>query len=281
MKKRTFEDLRERALRYFTRGEFQEKDFNAYQIASKRKIIDEICSHMPRHVDQSNNNNPNFKWTLVDLQLEADRYPDRGSFKKGSPKQYDSACSRGLLDTICVNMPRPSNKAYTVEELISIIKKYSTIEEFRRERSGAYAVAVRRTDWEEISSHMKRPSISSPEKTILEEVLKYFPEAKKFRAKKLKISGKEYIKTLEVDILVKELGKAIEYDGGWHHSFEGLKRGHPTWLDEHLAKYHEIKDGAFLELGIEILHIKQDEWKKDRQACISKCLIFLGVSSCP
>ena len=71
MRKRTFEDLQERASRYLTRGEFQKHDFNAYQIAIKRNILDQICAHMPKHVDQSGENNNNFKWTLIKLKKES------------------------------------------------------------------------------------------------------------------------------------------------------------------------------------------------------------------
>jgi hypothetical protein len=78
--------------------------------------------------------------------------------------------------------------------------------------------------------------------------------------------------------LVSELGLAIEYDGRYHHSLEGLKRGHPTWKLEHLKRYHEIKDAAFLALGIKIHHVKDKEWRKNPQNCIRGCLEFLGIS---
>ena len=80
-----------------------------------------------------------------------------------------------------------------------------------------------------------------------------------------------------MDILVEELGKAIEYDSTRFHSFEGLKRGHPTWPDEDIKNYHQIKDNAFLELGIKVLHVTQDEWYKNKEACIQRCLEFLGA----
>jgi hypothetical protein len=231
---------------------------------------------MPKRVDQSGANSPTFKWTEDEIYKEALKYTDKRSFKKGTPRAYDIACNRGILDIICAHMPRVSNKAYTSEELYSIANKYSTLKEFRDNHQGAYVVAVRRDDWDQIRSHMKRSPISSPEKILLNEIQKYFPNAKKFRAKKLEIPGKKYIKTLEVDILVKESGRAIEFDGKWHHSLEGLRRGHPTWPEEDLKKYHDIKDDAFLSLGIKILHIKEEEWKKNKQMCVSKCLEFLG-----
>ena len=119
---------------------------------------------------------------------------------------------------------------------------------------------------------------SKPEKTILKEIQEHFPAAKKFLATKLSIPGANYIKKLEVDILVKELGLAIEFDGRYHHSLEGLKRGHPTWKLKDIKRYHEIKDAAFLALGIKILHIKDREWKENPQFCLQRCLDFLGIN---
>ncbi len=227
----TDEELRAEALPYLTRDSFQVGSSGAYNAARDRgkEFLDSICSHMPRRVDQSGENNNSFKWSLIDLKTEAIKHTTQASFKEGN--------------------------------------------------SCAYHVAVKRDNWDEISSHMVRPKISAPEKFILQEVQKYFPDAKKFRANKLSISGKGYIKTLEIDILVKELGKGIEYDSEHFHSLEGLMRGHPTWPEEDLKIYHEIKDAAFLTLGIEILHIKQEEWKKDKKSCIQRCLAFLGVSN--
>jgi hypothetical protein len=282
MKKRTFKDLFEKALKYKTRGEFQKKDFNSYQIASKRgkAYLSRVCPHMPKRVDQSGENNFRFKWSLEKIQIEANKYSDRKSFKKGNPKAYGAACDKGVLSIVCKNMPPASNQAYTYKELYSLCKKYDTIAEFRKHHPGAYTVIARKGYWKNMSLHMNKKSASSAEKMILEEILKHFPEAKKFLATKLKVPNKPHIKKLEVDILVPSLGKAIEFDGRYHHSFEGLRRGHPTWSDEDVRDYHEIKDEAFLSIDIQILHIKEKDWRKDKEKCIKKCLDFLGVNKC-
>lgn len=47
VKKYSFDELQETALKYTTRNEFAEKDHNLYTIAIRRKVLDQICSHMP------------------------------------------------------------------------------------------------------------------------------------------------------------------------------------------------------------------------------------------
>ena len=51
-----------------------------------------------------------------------------------------------------------------------------------------------------------------------------------------------------------------------------------NWPDEAIQNYHQIKDAHFLSKGIKILHIKEENWNKDGQACIYKCLEFLGIT---
>lgn len=278
MKKRTVEDLEKRALEYTTRGDFQKYDFNAYQIAAKRKILDQICSHMPERVDQSGKNNPKFKWSNEKIQSEALKFKDRQTFKCESVKAYNAACSRGILDTVCAHMSMPSNSAYDDQELLEAALKYDSRSEFRAKEPSIYTISCKKgSDFlDTICSHMKRPLISFPEKTILEAIQKYYPKAKKFKATKLKSLERPFLTWLEVDIFVPELNRGIEYDGARFHSIESLKKSHPSWPEKDIEKYHEIKDEIFLALGIEILHIKEVDWKKNKEECLSLCLQFLG-----
>lgn len=83
---------------------------------------------------------------------------------------------------------------------------------------------------------------------------------------------------LELDIYVPNLNKAIEYDGTYYHSFEHLRKSKnkKLWSDDAVRNYHENKDTYFLSIGIQILHIKEEEWNLDKQACIDRCLAFLS-----
>jgi hypothetical protein len=83
---------------------------------------------------------------------------------------------------------------------------------------------------------------------------------------------------LELDIYVPELGKSIEYDGSYYHSFEYMRKAknENLWSDSAIITYHEDKDLYFLSIGIKILHIKEEDWDLDKQSCIKRCLDFLS-----
>ena len=100
----------------------------------------------------------------------------------------------------------------------------------------------------------------------------------KKRDRGVTISGKPYIQGFEIDIFVPELNRGIEYDGKYYHSYERM-RADPDkalWSDDDIRSYHKLKDDWFETKGIQILHIKEEEWNLDKEACIKRCLAFLS-----
>jgi hypothetical protein len=123
---------------------------------------------------------------------------------------------------------------------------------------------------------------TSAQEIELRDIIKsFYPKAHAFRKRSKKteilVKGKPHIQGFDLDIYVPELRKGIEFDGDYHHSFDFMRKDpkKAKWPDEDVRNYHEIKDSYFLSKGIEILHIKEKDWKKDKQACIGKCLEFL------
>jgi len=227
----TLDDFLKEVIKYKTKGEFREKNKAMYQACVKRPDFEQICSHMPKHVDQSGENNPFFKWSDEDLHKEALKYDYLRDFREGSHSAYTICVQRKILRRVC--------------------------------------------------SHMKRPkTISLQESKIFDEVLTYFNDTKKYYLTKLNIPGKPFIKRFEADVFVPSLMKGIEYDGKRYHSYEYMRadKSKAKWSDEDIRNYHDIKDKAFLTLGIEILHITQDKWKNDKPACIVLIEQFLGIT---
>jgi len=113
------------------------------------------------------------------------------------------------------------------------------------------------------------------------EISKRYPTAKKIRGSKVTIPDKDYIKRFDLDIYVPELNRGIEFDGTYYHSFEYMRRNKNKglWTDDDVRRYHEIKDTHFLSIGINIIHITEEEWNADKEGCIKRCLDFLGGSS--
>jgi hypothetical protein len=165
---------------------------------------------------------------------------------------------------------------WTVESTRLEALKYNTRTEFIENSIGAYEAAVRFDVLNEACSHMKLSRTSSVQEINLFNIIKNkFQTTQKLRDVAVKIDNKPHIRRFEIDIYVPELGKGIEFDGTFYHSFDGLKRSRPKWPEEDVENYHKIKDDYFRSKGIEILHINEVDWIKDKEACVKKCLDFL------
>lgn len=266
------EELREEALKYNTRGDFQKYSPNAYQVALKRGLLDQVCGHMEV---------ARYDWANEELAIEALKYNSRSEFEKNNRKAYDVAMKRGILDQICGHMEYLARQ-WTNRELHEEALKYKTRSEFKYANASAYAIATKRGILNKICSHMK-PSrgSSAPEKELLAILKKYFPNLinKTFS---VSVYNKPYIHRFQVDIFNPETKLGIEYDGQYHHSERYLIKSKTElgWPIEDAINYHTIKDNALLNChGIKLLHIKGDDWKADKQICINKCLVFLGINS--
>jgi len=120
--------------------------------------------------------------------------------------------------------------------------------------------------------------MSKAEAEIFDILKAIFLEIKKARFK-VNIPSKPFIKGFELDILNKENSKAIEYDGSYYHSYKHM-RNQPkrdSWPDEDLMNYHLIKDSFFQKYyGIEVLHIKETDWNRDKDYSVKLATAWLG-----
>ena len=255
----TNEELRLEALKYSSRWSFQKGNQSAYGAARNKgkPFLDKICSHMK---------NTFTFWTKELISIEALKHTNIKAFQKGCQSAYNAATRLGILEEVCSHMVA-MHESWTLEMIQIEALKHKSRWEFQK-NSNAYYAAKHLKILDLVCSHMRTPNISHPEKTILEEILKYFPDAKKHRITNLKILGKQFIRWFEVDIFVPSLMKGIEFDGTRWHSFEHMRKApsKSKWSDHELRRYHEIKDSAFLSRGIQILHIKEEHWNLDKEA---------------
>ena len=89
------------ALKYESRGEFQEKCDGAYTYALRHGFLDEICTHMTAkwvHV-----------WNKETCKVEALKYNRRIDFQRGNDSAYTYAMRHGFLDEICTHMTSYGN----------------------------------------------------------------------------------------------------------------------------------------------------------------------------
>jgi len=125
--------------------------------------------------------------------------------------------------------------------------------------------------------HCSERGTSAAEKELRGFIKDVYPNVYRLQDRKVKIDSKPYIKGFHIDIFIPELKRGIEFDGTYHHSVKGLKRGRPFWSEYDLLNHSNIKDDWFASKGIQILHIKEEDWNVDKENCIKKCLEFLGV----
>jgi len=270
----TNEMLRAEALKYNSRGKFQKCSNSAYQIADSRGLLDSICGHMSYL---------SYRWKNDELVKEALKYDSSSEFESKNRKAYNSARRKGkqFLDSICSHMSK-LKRNWTNKELANEALKYTRIGDFKEKSSSAYALAHRRGIIESIVSHME-PSRggSSAEYSLRDAIKLIYSDVDKLRDRNVKISNKPYIKGFEIDIFVPELNKGIEFDGSYYHSFKKMRtsKTKKQWSDEDIRNYHQIKDQWFASKGIEILHIKEEDWIKDKEGCIKKCFKFLEIEN--
>ena len=69
----TIDKVREEALKFNKRSDFQKCSLSAYSIAHKNGWLDDVCSHM---------NLSNEKWTFDKVKKEALKFNKRRDFKK-------------------------------------------------------------------------------------------------------------------------------------------------------------------------------------------------------
>jgi hypothetical protein len=263
------EDLQIEALKYSTRNEFKEKNLGAYCTAHDRGIIEEICKHMGVAKNEA--------WTDVELQETALKYSNRSDFAKKDPGAYQAALRRGILNEICIHMGEYQNAPYTLEEMALEALKYSTRKKFALNSPSLYMAAWRANALDQVCAHMKRSGGTSlPELELLAIVKEKFSSAKKLRDRNVKIEGKPYIHRFELDISIAELNKGIEFDGKRYHSPEWLAKTKGKWPLEDALNKHAIKDAHFLSKGIQVLHIKEQDWIDNKEECIKRCFEFLG-----
>lgn len=283
----TKEKLIKVALLCKTRSEFHKRFQSGYNAAIKIDILDEICTHMPIRVDVSASNNPNFKYTHRIIKDFAVKCKTRGEFAIKFPSVYNAAKKQGL-DKFCKHMPEHVNQSgsnnpnfkYTDLDLEKEALKYKTSSEFKEKNPKMHRAASRRKILKIICSHMKlHRGYSRAENALFEYIKSYFSSAKKYRDSKVKIPNKPYIKAFEIDIFVQELNKGIEFDGLYYHSFNRMRndKRKKNWSDSDIANYHKIKDDYFSSLGINILHIKEEDWLKNKEKCFKECLDFLNI----
>lgn len=275
-----------------TKGEFKKKNKSGYIYLARRNLLREFIGHLPTEIriyeSKYGAQNSNFKYTDEELEKEALKYKNKAEFRKKNKKMSIAAYKRGKLfwkkitahmpETLSIGRPCPWKK-WDKNTIPSEALKYATKNEFQYGSSGAFSVARKLGILDEVCKHMVSGyTISSPEKELYNILKELFPKShkKKYRTY---VPVKPWIKRFELDILNPINMRAIEYDGEYHHSEKHLVKNKTErgWPIEDAKNYHHIKDSYFINYhNIKVLHIKGEDWKRDKQVCIQLAIAWLG-----
>ena len=139
--------VRNIALQYNTRHEFQVYDNSAYQAARRMNILDNVCRHMKPA------GKPTGYWNCIERCREAAaKYKNRTDFFQGQAGAFMAAKRLGFLDEICAHMEelkKPTNY-WTRERVEAVYAQFDSVKEFRKAHRGAYAAACNHGWWFDI-----------------------------------------------------------------------------------------------------------------------------------
>jgi predicted GIY-YIG superfamily endonuclease len=140
----TIDILKQEALKYNTRAQFQKENPKAYGAALRYRIMDDITQHMGKRKNE--------KVTDDYILNIAKKYNTLKDFRFNEPNVYQLILRRNLIDDATSHMIRQYNKL-TNDELKNIAKKYNTKTEFYQKDMLAYTQAARRGILDDITSH--------------------------------------------------------------------------------------------------------------------------------
>lgn len=106
MKSRSIEELKEIALKYHTKKEFRDNDYNAYVSAAKRGLLKEVCEYAKLQVLERRD------VTDEEVIKSARKYKTRKEFRENEPNNYYIVINRKLGEKAFKHMEHIGNKYY-------------------------------------------------------------------------------------------------------------------------------------------------------------------------
>ena len=295
----TLEQLHDAALNHKTRGAFLQQQPLLYKAASKRKILNTICAHMPPHVSRKLTT-PERGWTPATILADALQYTTRSSWWKGNNWAYAKAKELQIFEQ-CVQHMQPAWNQYSLETCQVAALRFKTRGMWQRHEPRTYQAALRHGWLEQCAAHMPIHANSVDEEEYFAvasqvesrtELWETYPgvalwlnrhghmDAACAHMKTLSGTSKgerELLSWLQMivpdfkparfknrqslDCYSESLKLGVEYNGLYHHSVEGGRN----------RRYHLDKTKHFETLGIRIIHVWEHEWR-DRQAQIKNYL---------
>jgi predicted GIY-YIG superfamily endonuclease len=144
----TYETIKEEALKYNYRNDFRASSKSAYNKALKLKILDDVCSHMSKKMNN---------YTVEDIKLISVNYSNRSVFRKEESSAYRKAYKLGILDDVCSHMEigKLPNGYWNYNNIKKEALKYKHRHLFKIKCESAYGSARRLGILDDVCSHME------------------------------------------------------------------------------------------------------------------------------
>jgi hypothetical protein len=158
------DNLKEITLKYRTRYDMIKGDPNAYGI-----IIQKGWKHLFNHMEWEGN----IKHTLEECIEEAKKYTCRQDFRKGRYDLYQWTYKHKHQEVVFAHMPKKQIPyKWTVEEAVNIMNQYVYLNDFIREQPRCHRFLSRKSNYKEITKHLKLKSFKHWDKEKQEEYSK-------------------------------------------------------------------------------------------------------------
>lgn len=146
----TYDKVRDEALKYATRIDFQKSSTSAYSKAKNNGWLDDVCFHM------NDIRKKGGYWTIDKIKEEALKYTTRNDFRKESGSAYTKAQVNGWLDDVCSHMTSISkpNGYWTIDKVREEALKFNNRNDFNK-GSSAYQAASKFGWLDDVCSHME------------------------------------------------------------------------------------------------------------------------------
>lgn len=164
LKKISDDDIKIEALKYNTRVDFQKNSTSHYSAALRKGIVDEVCSHMGKPLNQK-------RYTKEEILESALKYNNQRDWEINEPSVFNSAKTYRKLNKSdednefwlsCVSHMEyifKPNGYWTYEKCEEITKNYSIHSEFCKDHPNIYSV-IHKYNWVELLDHMQHITIN-------------------------------------------------------------------------------------------------------------------------
>ena len=159
-------DVRQEAKKYTSRTEFVKLSPTAYHWAWRKKVLDDVCGHMPISSLYSEK-----RWSHETVAIEARKYTSRAVFRRSNEGAYGYALNNGILDAVCSHM-LVLKKTWDEKSIREEAGKYESRREFKKTSPTAYRVACRKGILESVCENMDRVRRWNKE-SVISEAAKY------------------------------------------------------------------------------------------------------------